>query len=537
MPVLHAHLPYVRHPEHDFFLEENWLFEAAVDCYIPLVRMLNRLASEKVDFGLTISLSPTLLEMLSDELLIERLRRHIKRLISLSEIEVSRTKGDPGINAVARMYAQRLRDTLSAYDDQMGRDLTGAFRELSHYRGIEFITTAATHAFLPNIWPVREAVRAQVEGGMKVFERHMGFRPRGFWLPECGYCPGLDEVVMEAGGAYFFLETHGVLHAEPKPKHGIYMPIACPSGAVAFGRDPFAAERVWCAQRGYPADPAYRDFFHDQGFDESLGHVRKHLSPMLLEGESSFTGLKYRKITGHDVPKEPYDPAVAHRQALEHARDFVASLDTHCTLIGESYGFTPLVTAPYDAELLGHWWFEGTLWLEAVLRATSTNGENGGNKDCPISSITPTAYLELYPGGMEAAQPSMSSWGKGGYAASWTEPDGGRAAARILSASVRMRRIAGSLAISGKSGEAARLLNQAMRELMLAQSSDWVFMLNKGAHTGYAMARLEEHLSAFDELADMAESGRSNQSRLVELEKKHPIMHQEGVELYGRSFV
>jgi len=527
LPVLHAHLPYVRHPEHEFFLEENWFFEAVVDCYIPLTRVLMRLREEKVRFGITISLSPTLLEMLSDRLLRQRLRRHMERLVVLTEAEVARTYGEPGLNSVALMYRDKWADTLDVFENEYDGDLIGALRSLSTYPGIEFITTAATHAFLPNLMPVPEAVRAQIEGGMLVFEKHMGHRPRGFWLPECGYCQGLDRFVREAGGEYFFLEAHGVLHASPRPMHGIYRPILCGSGTAAFGRDPFAAERVWCAQRGYPADPVYRDFYSDLGFDNDHRHVREHLIPMLPEGEPSFTGLKYRRITGAGVSKEIYDPLVARSRAADHAGDFVRALGSHVSLIHEKYGFTPVITAPYDAELFGHWWFEGPIWLEEVLRATSAREAAGEGPE--VISMTASEYLRVHRGELETAEPSMSSWGSGGYSSIWTEPEGGRIAARLL-ASARRMGLRARESMTG--GPSKRALDQAMRELMLAQSSDWMFMINKGAHTGYASERLEEHLRAFDELMQAAGNGGPDGKRLHELETNSHFMKDIGAELY-----
>jgi 1,4-alpha-glucan branching enzyme len=531
MPVLHAHLPYVRHPEHEFFLEENWFFEATVECYIPLILMLGRLVREDVQFGIAISLSPTLLEMLSDELLMKRLRRHMSRLVSLSKAEVSRTIDKPELNSVARMYFRKWRDTLSALDSELGGDIIGSLRKLGNYPGIEFITTSATHAFLPNIMPVPEAVRAQVEGGMRVFERHMGKRPEGFWLPECGYRPGLDEFIMNSGAKYFFLEAHGILHASPRPRHGIYRPLECASGAVAFGRDPFAAERVWCARRGYPADPVYRDFFDDLGFGEPHNHVREHISPMLYEGKSAFTGIKYKRITAPEASKKDiYEPSAAGIKALEHAGEFVSALGTHVSMIQDKYGFAPLITAPYDAELFGHWWFEGPLWLEAVLRATSGGGGDSGGSH--IRSITPSGYMAASRGEIETAEPSMSSWGMGGYSAIWTEPEEGQAAARLLSSARRLSLLTRRSYSTPEYREIKRVLDQAMRELMLAESSDWLFMMEKGAHRGYAAGKLKEHLGAFDELIAMAEKGVIDRKRLIELEGLSPLMRQEGSELF-----
>ena len=84
--ILHAHLPFVRHPEHEHFLEEDWFFEAITESYIPLLRMMQRLVDEHVPFKLTMSLTPTLCAMLQDELLCERYVRHLDLLIDLATV-------------------------------------------------------------------------------------------------------------------------------------------------------------------------------------------------------------------------------------------------------------------------------------------------------------------------------------------------------------------------------------------------------------------------------------------------------------------
>src|SRR5512137_2733430 len=90
--VLHAHLPFVRHPEFEDFLEEDWLFEAITETYIPLIKVLEGLTRDKVNYKLTISLSPTLMAMLMDDHLQDKYLKHLDKLIELSEKEIDRTK-------------------------------------------------------------------------------------------------------------------------------------------------------------------------------------------------------------------------------------------------------------------------------------------------------------------------------------------------------------------------------------------------------------------------------------------------------------
>ncbi len=188
--VLHCHLPYVRHPEHERFLEENWLYEAITDTYIPLLRVMNGLVRDGADFRLTVTLSPPLISMLRDPLLISRYERHVNRLIELAAKEVHRTAHQPEFHRLATMYLERFLHTRQAFTQEYGRDLVSAFVRLQNMGKLEIITCGATHGFLPLLNVVPSAVRAQLRTAVAHYEETFGRPPHGIWLPECGYYPG-----------------------------------------------------------------------------------------------------------------------------------------------------------------------------------------------------------------------------------------------------------------------------------------------------------------------------------------------------------
>ncbi|TAL54988.1 MAG: DUF1957 domain-containing protein, partial [Methylovulum sp.] len=183
--ILHAHLPYVRHPEHDSFFEENWLFEAITECYIPLIGVLDRLQRDKVNYRLTLSLSPTLITMLRDELLQYRYLKHLHKLLELAEKEILRTRNQPEYQQLARLYRRFFLHTLNTYHDQYSCDLLSAFKKHRETGKLELITCAATHGFLPLLSVSETAVRNQVNVGIETFKAYFDFAPAGFWLPEC----------------------------------------------------------------------------------------------------------------------------------------------------------------------------------------------------------------------------------------------------------------------------------------------------------------------------------------------------------------
>ncbi|MBN2711664.1 MAG: DUF1957 domain-containing protein, partial [Planctomycetes bacterium] len=276
--VLHGHLPFVRHPEHPVFLEENWLFEAMHECYIPLLRMMDRLASDGVEFRLTLSLSPTLCEMLADELLMERFDRHVDNLVSLCEKEILRTEDNEDLNRLARMYHERFVATREHFNNVYARNLIGAFRYHQDSGGLEIITCAATHAFLPLVRSPR-CVRAQIRMGANSYRRHFERDPAGIWLPECAYVHGLDQELAAEGIRYFFLDSHGLLFGVPRPKYGNFAPVYCRTNVAAFARDIESSKQVWSAETGYPGDPDYREFYRDLGYDAEEEYIAPHIHP------------------------------------------------------------------------------------------------------------------------------------------------------------------------------------------------------------------------------------------------------------------
>jgi 1,4-alpha-glucan branching enzyme len=516
MLLLHAHLPYVRHPEHEYFLEENWFFEAVLETYLPLLGMLHRLLDDGVDFRLTLSLSPTLLEMLGDRLLGERLERHIQRLLELTEKEMKRTKR---FAPLARMYNERIKTVETLYKNSYKRDLPSAFRALSGTGKIEFITTCATHAYLPNLAPYPEAVQAQVELGRESHRRHFGRQPGGLWLPECGYYQGLDSILSGAGVGFFFLEAHGLLHARPRPRYGVFAPVRSPSGVVAFAREAEAARLVWSAEAGYPGDPDYRDFHRDIGFDLPLEYIRPYIHP---DGIRVPTGIKYHRVTGKTGRKKPYARTRAVRKAKAHALDFASRFRRQAGDLRRKYRFAPLVVAPYDAELFGHWWYEGIEWLEFLLRTLE-----------PGETVTPSEYLDEGHA-LQEADPSPSSWGDRGYGTTWLNESTDWAVMEMHRACEAMAGLLKKLP-RAPSPLLERATNQALRELLLAQSSDWPFLIHTETSADYARKRLIEHLEDFNRLYGMITGSRVDEAWLSSLEDSHRLFPWLDYRVYNRN--
>jgi len=501
--ILHAHLPFVRHPEHEQFLEEDWLFEAITESYIPLLRMMQRLVDDSIPFKLTISITPTLCAMLEDQLLRERYGRHLDLLIDLTGHERKRNRHNPNLHELADFYFKMFRETRAFFVDECKHDLLEALRKLRETSALEIIASAATHGLLPILQQqAPQAARAQVLIGRDVYVDNFCAVPSGFWLPECAYAPGLESVLQEANIRWFVLDGHGLLFGKPRPSRSIYAPCYTPAGPAAFARDRDSSRQVWSAQEGYPGDPAYRDFYRDIGFDLPM----EHLGP-IARGSRKFSGVKYHRITGRGNEKQLYDRAAAERAATKHARHFLEQRRQQLREISE-FGFDPIVVAPFDAELFGHWWFEGPVFLEQFIRQVA------GERD--VSLTTPSEYVAEHPT-QQIVEPAASTWGENGHLGVWLDGSNVWIYPHLHAATQRMSEAARKQA-ANCSPLADRVLKQLARELLLAQSSDWPFLMKTGTAREYATKRIIDHFARFDRLHDQLITNRVDEDFLRDCE-------------------
>lgn len=521
--VLHAHLPFVRHPEYDDFLEEDWFYEAITETYIPLLEAFDGLERDGADWRMTMSVTPTLAAMFSDPLLQYRYVRHIDNLIALSGKEIERTRWQPEFSALAHMYHNRFLRCREVFVNQYQNNLVNGFRRFFEMGKLELITCGATHGFFPLMQINWNAVRAQIEIGCREFERHFGRRPQGIWLPECGYTPGVDELLRDSGIRYFFTDTHGILFSEPRPKYGVYAPILCSkSGVAVLARDTESSKQVWSAVEGYPGDYLYREFYRDIGFDLDYEYLRPHLHQ---SGIRSNTGIKYYKITGRGDHKEAYNVQAARDKAAEHAGNFMFNREKQVEwLSGSMDGRPSLIVAPYDAELFGHWWFEGPDWIDFLLRKIHWDQQT-------VKTITIPEYLDRHKT-IQVSQPSMSSWGYKGYCEVWLEGSNDWIYRHLHEDADRMVELARHHTDGGNQLR-RRALNQAARELLLAQSSDWAFIMKTGTMVEYARERTKVHVNNFNALYEQLKHDQIDEGWLNQIERRHNLFPDVDYRVYA----
>lgn len=504
--VLHAHLPFVRHPEHGKFLEESWLFEGMTETYLPLIQVLEGWLRDGLEARLTLSLSPTLCAMLRDPLLCERYARHLDGLVDLAEKEIHRTHWDRAFRDLAWMYHNKFEQARDTWRRHNG-DLTQAFKLLQDAGVLEIVTTAATHGLLPLLNNHPPSVRAQILTARDHYRGCFGRDPRGIWLPECAYSAGVEAFLLEAGIRWFILDTHGLLHATPRPRYSTFAPIYTPVGVAAFGRDLDSSRQVWSKHEGYPGDPRYRDFYRDIGFDLDFDYVKPHLPSPDNRG---FTGLKYYRITGTGE-KQIYQRDHALAAASEHARHFLEERMNQVRKLEGILDRPPIIIAPYDAELFGHWWYEGPEFLDFLVRKLCQ--EQKGR----LSLLTPGEYLRRHPTN-QIATPGASSWGEEGYWRVWLNESNEWIYPHLQVAQERMTELARHF--PHVNGLTARALKQAGRELLLAQASDWPFILRANTSPEYARRRVKDHLLRFIALHEQLTATSVNEAWLGEVESR-----------------
>lgn len=522
MPVLHAHLPFVRHPEYNDSLEERWLYEAITETYLPLLQVFDRLVAEKVDFRITMSVTPPLANMLDDPLLQERSFRYLNGLIELTEKEIFRTNYLPEFNRTAKHYHQKLLSCKELYEGKLKGNVLNGFRYYMERGNLEIITCGATHGFLPlmNMYP--NAVRAQIETAVHDYERIFGQKPKGMWNGECGFYPGLEKLLGEGGIKYFFVDTHGILHADTRPKYGVFAPMATPNGVAFFGRDVETSNSVWSSEQGYPGDPVYREFYRDVGFDLEYDYIKPYIHE---SGLRVATGIKYHRITDKHLPQEqkaPYDPKAAFEKTREHGYNFTFNREQQVSYLNEQMDRVPLVVSMYDAELFGHWWYEGPDFIYHTLKAMFESEV--------MNTITPSEYLSEYPLSQKATPP-MCSWGYMGYNQFWLDQSNDWIYKHLHSAANRMIQLANQFKDTEDRIE-IRALNQASRELLLAQSSDWAFIMRTGTMVDYANKRTVDHVGRFNRLYDMLVEGPMDEAWLMAVEDRDNIFPEMDFHVY-----
>ncbi|MFA7107739.1 MAG: 1,4-alpha-glucan branching protein domain-containing protein [Sphaerochaetaceae bacterium] len=522
--ILNAHLPFVRHINYDRFLEEDWLFEAMNESYLPLLRMMNKLRDEGLEFHLTFSFSPTLCSMLNDKILNEKFINYLKLHIELGNKELERcfASNDTKVIPIIQLYLDNLNQNLFDFEKTYSCKIIEGYKKLEEQGFLELISTTATHSYLPIYKNYPVAVNAQIETGLLSHAYCFGKQPKGFWLPECGYYPGLEDNLRKQNISWMHLASQAFILSKDTVKRGNYAPVVCPNGVYGFARDYNLTSLVWSNTTGYPCDEDYREFYRDIGYDLPMDYIK----PYIHEPEVRvFTGFKYWAITGNTDKKKIYNIDKAQEKVKLHAKNFMFNVRQKGDNISSKLDYDPYFVVSFDAELFGHWWYEGVSWLENVIRES--------NKDPQFVTLTPSTYLEKH-NPVQTLQPAFSSWGEGGYNDVWVDSSRNAFLLRHAFSSVkRMQELAERF--PNESSLKGRFLNQAARETLLLMASDWPFIIHNESNSGYALNRVTNHVKNLNLVYDNMCKNAVNTEWLVNAEKRDNIFKNIDYNIFNSS--
>ena len=519
--VLHGHLPYVlRHGTWPH--GEDWLYEAAAETYLPLLAMVDECEYLNATPKITMGLTPVLLEQLCHEHFKKGFEHYLEDRAQQAAYDLADFKKiDNGHMAYLAERWITFFKNLQEQFKKINRDIPKAFADQAKKGYLEILTSNATHGYMPLLYN-DDAIRAQVRAGVASSERILGFKPTGMWLPECAYRPGgdwdppihwgrvhgrtgIEHIVADEGITHFFVENHLIENSRSEqvfndgqwwkvnwdeavkyPNRG-WRSVNEPQGvnsdgtglarAAAIARDPDVCESVWSGEIGYPADGVYLEF-------------HKKWSPK--------RGLQYWKVTGKKTDlgdKHLYYPENVPGKIHEHAMDFVNKIKDRLRHHRDLTGKTGMVTATFDAELFGHWWFEGPQFLRDVMLTLSADDQ--------VSLNTTAEYLEANPIDKVVALPE-GSWGDKGDHRVWANEQVNWMWDIEYRCESNFIRFIHDLPWK-ENEEVHELLKNAGRELLLLQASDWPFVIRRGQAVDYGIKRYMQHVARFESLTDIAE--------------------------------
>ena len=305
---------------------------------------------------------------------------------------------------------------------------------------------------------------------------------------------------------------HGVIYARPVPVYGMFVPIVSPNGIAVFGRNVPSTMQVWSNMSGYPGDSNYREFSRDIGYDLDYDYIRPYIT---YDGVRIPTGIKYYSVSGKQNEKWIYNLQRAKETAETHSFDYMQKLIAQVESVKENMkGKKPIIVSMQDAELYGHWWYEGPYWLYILIKKLYYDQ----NK---IGFMTPSDYIDKYPE-MQECKPNISSWGAGGTNLQWAKCWPQDIYVHLEMVTERMFELADEF-YDEKDSLKIRVLNQCARELLLLQNSDWYFNLTVHRVEDYSRRRIKGHIDDFNNLYEQIKQNNINQEFFFFFEYKDAI--------------
>lgn len=512
--TLVAHQGYIRHEdEKDYALQNDILFSAICQTYLPLLDLFHRLESEGLDFKLAMVLSPSLCSLLDDDLIKAQFVHWLEKRIALGEKELLRLADSPELLENAKSILAKARKDLVDFTQVYSRNLLNEFAYFANKGHLELLATCGTYAFLPHYGDMTEILNAQVEVGLYSHRHYFGTNPDGFYLPFMGYTPGIEKVLRSYGFRYTIVDTRSVLFSETLPKNGIFAPVRCnldtntslsQSSLVLFCQDCDTPDDI-IGEDGFASNPLYKTQGKDISFE--LSGEELVASGFLEDGMARIPSyFRYWNDDGDGV----YNEKSALEQVKRDADSFLAAKAEKLLGAEECMAeISPSLTCVIDAKTLGQEWAEGILWLEQVIRSSASYGINLASPSSILGNPFSLQKIIPYSGVAQG-----NSYGEDLLDSSndWMIRYTRKMCERMVDLSDRF---------PNETGLKVRLLNLGARELMIAQSGEWAKMIHDGFFPEYATERFKQAIKSFMIVFDALGSNTVSTEWLTKLEKEH----------------
>jgi len=516
--VLEAHLPFVREFQKEDDLsqagEESRFFEYVSETLLPLLELLHHLETDHIPFRIGLAISPVLIHLLTDDHLQRKYLSYIDKQIEFGRQEIERTANNDELNKLAQRYYNTIVDRRIAYTERYERNLLKAFDFFRRKGKLEILASCATHAFLPFISHNSESLQAQMEIPISAYRRYFAGVPQGFWLPELGWSSALEPYLRDYNFSYTIVDSHGLLFGNPQPEKGTFYPAKTTNGTYILARDFYAAREIEKLSR----HDEYRNNDRDVGYELPPETVKAFLS---AEGERHRTGYKYWQRVGSN-----YNPKVAGGKAAEYAKTFITNTIARLEEAGKHMNEAPLSLYANNLDFFGSQWHEGFQFIETLFRLA--NGYNDVKFICPSEYIFKQDFSKI-----QVVSPEFSSSGINGYAEMWLDVSNDWIYPHLTRSMERMTELAERF--PDDTGLKERALNQAAREILLAQSSDWPSLLFRQDSTEYAADHVQNALRNFTTIYEALGSNYISTEWLTNLERKHNIFPNINYRVFRRK--
>ena len=510
--VIKTKQDFIRHTEEDIELNApvlNSFYESISNVYIPLLRMVEKLSADNINFCFGLVLPPVLCNMLSDETLQQGYVHWLEERNDFGKAELRRNKGNEKIIAIIKSTIEANNSLKADFVEKYNSRLIPVFAQYMEKGYIELLGTCGTDIFMPHFADMKEIISAQIESGLHAYRQYFGVVPEGFWLPELGYAPGIEKLIRAYGYTYTILDSRSIMLAEKVPDSGIFYPSRTENSLVIFAHDRTINSELF-GENGVILSSCYRNQNRDVGYELPL---EKLLPEMSKVGIRYATGFKYWNRCFNDTPDCQYDAEAAKEKAQLDAKNFVEKRMEKLTKAEKLLPSLDYVNQVFalDISKLSKTWNETFIWLESVIREAS----GAGLVINSCGSLCEGQY------NLEKIEPYYSAGIGTGYGENLLSSKNCWMMRYIRKSCERMIDLAGRF--PNDTGLKTRLLNLGAKELMLAQNSNLAKMINRSEFPQFAEKRFKESIAAFTSVFDSLGSNTVSTEWLTNLEARDSI--------------